>query len=55
MVGLATSIGAAVSYTVAGLVADRLGTPVAFIYLAAMGVLAALLVGFALPETRPNA
>ncbi len=52
MVGLATGVGATVSNYVAGGIAAHMGTPVAFIGLAVVGLAATLLVAFALPETR---
>jgi MFS family permease len=51
MVGLATGVGATVSNYVAGNVAAHMGVPVAFLYLAAIGLSATLLVALALPET----
>ena len=52
--GLATGIGATVSTSVAGVVADRFGATAAFFGLAAAGLAAWLLVLFGLPETRPE-
>lgn len=52
-VGLAAGLGATLSTTFAGLVADRLGTAYAFYGLAATGALALLIILFAMPETRP--
>lgn len=52
-VGLAIGIGATLSTTVAGWLADQAGEPVAFLALAAVGIAAVLLVQFAMPETRP--
>jgi MFS family permease len=51
MVGLATSIGASVSNFAAGTVATHMGATAAFLYLAAVGLAAALLLWLALPET----
>jgi len=52
-VGFAIGIGATVSTTLAGWIADRFGDPAAFIGLAATGLAATLLVWSAMPETRP--
>ena len=49
--GLATGIGATLSTAAAGAVAGWLGTGVAFVALAGAGLLAVLLVLFAMPET----
>jgi MFS family permease len=53
LLGLAVGIGATVSTTLAGFAADLLGQTAAFLVLAAAGLVAFLLVRFALPETRP--
>ncbi len=53
VLGLAGALGAALSTTVAGLVATHLGVAASFGTLAGFGVLATLLVLFAMPETRP--
>jgi MFS family permease len=50
--GLAAGIGATLSTSIAGFVADRFGNTVSFLGLAAAGALAVLLVWFAMPETR---
>jgi MFS family permease len=52
-IGLAGSIGATISTTVAGVVADRLGIPAALLGLALVGGAATVLLWLALPETRP--
>ncbi len=52
MMGLATSVGATVSNYAGGRLAAMLGNPVAFLALSAAGLLATLLVWFALPETK---
>ncbi len=52
-IGLATSIGATVSTTLGGLVADRFGISAALVGLAAAGFAATALAWLALPETRP--
>jgi MFS family permease len=51
--GLAAGLGATLSTTVAGWVADRMGVDLAFVGLALVGVAATLLIAFAMPETRP--
>ena len=53
--GLAANIGATVSTTLAGLVADRLGIPTALVGLTMVGFAATLLLWRTLPETRPAA
>ncbi len=52
-IGLAIGLGATLSTEIAGLVADRYHTPVAFMALAAVGVAGFLLLAGCLPETRP--
>ena len=52
-VGFSIGIGATVSTTLGGWIADRLGDPVAFASLATCGVAAFLLALIAMPETRP--
>lgn len=54
MLGLAIGIGATLSTTVAGIVADQFGREDAFFCLAAAGLASVLLLLFAMPETRPN-
>ena len=51
VVGLAVGVGAAVSTSFAGAVADRFGNTMAYAALAAAGLAACLLVWLALPET----
>lgn len=51
VVGLAVGVGAAVSTTFAGAVADRFGNMAAFLVLGAAGLAACALVWLALPET----
>lgn len=51
-VGTAMGIGAALSTSLAGIMADRLGSHAAFLGLAVMGLAAFLLVALAMPETR---
>ena len=53
-VGFAIGIGSTVSTSAAGWVADRFGMRFAFYFLAAIGLAAALLATFAMPETRPE-
>jgi predicted MFS family arabinose efflux permease len=52
-IGLAANIGATLSTTLGGLVADRFGISTALTGLALVGVAATVLVWLALPETRP--
>jgi MFS family permease len=52
--GLASSLGAMFSPTLAGLVAVRFGDSTAFLTLGAAGLVAVLLLGVAMPETRPE-
>ncbi|MBV9757156.1 MAG: MFS transporter [Alphaproteobacteria bacterium] len=54
-IGFAGGIGAAVSTTLAGAIADGWGVPAAFVALAAAGIAAELLVWTAMPETAPAA
>jgi MFS family permease len=54
-VGLAIGGGATLSTTVAGLVADHLGTSAAFLSLGAVGLLATSLVWAVMPETKTSA
>jgi MFS family permease len=51
--GLAAGLGATLSTTVAGWVADRMGAEMAFLGLALVGGMATLLLAVAMPETRP--
>ncbi|MGA2342363.1 MAG: MFS transporter [Steroidobacteraceae bacterium] len=53
-VGFAIGIGSTVSTSAAGWVADRFGMRFAFYFLAGIGLAAALLATFAMPETRPE-
>ena len=50
--GLAAGVGATLSTSLAGFAADRFGDKLAFLGLAAAGMLAVLLVWLAMPETR---
>ena len=54
VIGLAGGIGAALSSTLAGAIADSYGTSAAFLVLAAAGAGAVLLAWAAMPETRPG-
>jgi MFS family permease len=53
-VGFAIGLGATVSTTLAGWIADHLGDPAAFASLAVIGVAATALIGSAMPETGPQ-
>jgi predicted MFS family arabinose efflux permease len=52
--GLAASLGATFSTTLAGWIADRFGLRMAFLALTAAGAAALLVVLFAMPDTRPE-
>jgi MFS family permease len=54
-IGFAIGIGSTLGTTIAGLIADHFGDPVAFASLAAIGAAATALVFFGMPETRPAA
>ncbi|MFO1118769.1 MAG: MFS transporter [Rhodospirillales bacterium] len=54
-VGFTVGIGATLSTTIAGMIADAFGEPAAFLMLAATGFVALLLVWLGMPETRPAA
>jgi len=54
LIGFGVGIGGTLSAPAAGWLADHFGLRVAFYALAAVGVLAVLLVLFAMPETRPT-
>ncbi len=51
--GLAAGLGATFSTTIAGWVADRMGSTTAFLGLALVGTLATAVLAVAMPETRP--
>jgi MFS family permease len=51
--GLASGLGATVSTAVAGWIGDWFGDSMTFLFLATVGAAAVLLLGFAMPETRP--
>ena len=53
ILGLAMYLGAAVSTTMSGSIADDAGMQTAFLVLAAIGLLGFLVVWLAMPETRP--
>jgi sugar phosphate permease len=53
ILGLAMYLGAAVSTTMAGGIADDAGMPTAFLVLAVVGVLGFVVVWLTMPETRP--
>lgn len=55
MVGLAGGVGATLSTSLAGIIADRDGTALAFLALAAAGLAATLTAHFVMPETAPEA
>jgi MFS family permease len=52
-IGLAMGVGATISTTLAGWIADAFGTPAAYANLALVGLIAVLLAFGAMPETRP--
>lgn len=54
-VGFTVGLGATLSTTIAGMIADAFGEPAAFLVLAATGSAALLLVWLGMPETRPRA
>lgn len=54
MLGLAMYLGAAISTTMSGEVADAAGMEVAFVLLAGVGLIGFLTVLLAMPETRPT-
>jgi MFS family permease len=53
-VGFAIGLGGMASTTMAGWVTDQHGEAATFVFLAAVGLMATLLVWFALPETNPD-
>ena len=54
-IGCAVGIGASISTTAVGLLADTLGSHTAFLAMAAVAALAVVLTALAMPETRPRA
>jgi MFS family permease len=53
LVGTASGIGASISTTLSGLVAERLGPSTAFLCIAATALLGTLMIWFLMPETKP--
>jgi predicted MFS family arabinose efflux permease len=53
IVGTASGIGASISTTLSGLVAERLGSSAAFLCIAATALLGTLTIWFLMPETKP--
>ena len=53
IVGTASGIGASISTTLTGLVAERLGPSAAFLCIAAIASLGTLMIWFLMPETKP--
>ena len=54
IVGTASGIGASISTTLSGLVAERLGSSAGFLCIAATALLATMVVFFLMPETKPQ-
>jgi MFS family permease len=54
LIGTMIGIGAALSPTLAGYVADHHGSPAAFLTLGAIAALGLMLVTLFMPETRPS-
>jgi sugar phosphate permease len=54
IVGTASGIGASISTTLSGLVAERLGSSAGFLCIAATALLATIVVLIFMPETRPQ-
>jgi sugar phosphate permease len=54
IIGTASGIGASLGTTLFGLVAVSLGHTAVFLSIAAVALLAALILGFLMPETRPS-
>jgi MFS family permease len=54
IVGTASGIGATLSTTLSGLVAESLGRTAAFSFVAAVALLATIVVLLLMPETRPD-
>jgi MFS family permease len=53
IVGTASGIGASISTTLSGLVAERLGPSAAFLCIAATAALGTFMIWFLMPETKP--
>jgi MFS family permease len=54
LIGLAIGVGATISTTLAGWIADAMGAPAAYAALALVGLSAVLVAFYAMPETRPS-
>jgi MFS family permease len=54
IVGTASGIGASISTTLSGFVAERLGQSAGFLCIAAIALLATMVVLFLMPETKPH-
>jgi predicted MFS family arabinose efflux permease len=54
IVGTASGIGASISTTLSGLVAEALGPSAAFLCIAATALIGTLVIWFLMPETRPQ-
>lgn len=54
LIGLAIGVGATISTTLAGWIADAMGAPAAYLCLALVGLAAVLVAFAAMPETRPS-
>jgi MFS family permease len=54
LIGLAIGVGATISTTLAGWIADAMGAPTAYVALALVGFAAVLVAFYAMPETRPS-
>jgi len=52
VIGFAVGIGATVSTTIAGMIADRVGEPLALLCLSIVGLVATAFAALLLPETR---
>jgi predicted MFS family arabinose efflux permease len=54
IVGTASGIGASISTSVSGLVAESLGSSAAFLCIAATASLGTVMIWFLMPETKPH-
>jgi MFS family permease len=54
LIGTASGIGASLSTALFGLIAASFGRTVVFLSIASVALLAVLIAGFAMPETRPS-
>lgn len=52
VIGFAVGIGATISTTIAGMIADQIGEPMALLCLSLVGLVATVFAVLALPETR---